>query len=746
MFYKTMAFLFGTTIATLLPFTANAQTTPRPAPRLDREALSAMAIPAGSTETPDARATRLVAMMTLDEKISLLHGHFPRSMRALPADVSPSGGYFPGVPRLGIPALRETDASLGVAEAGASGNDATALPSGASLAATWSPDIARSGGIMVAKQTRQRGYNILLAGGVNLTRDIYNGRNFEYLGEDPLLAGRLAGASIAGIQSQHIASTVKHLVLNAQETGRHVVDARIGDAALRESDLLAFEFAIEDGSPTSIMCAYNKVNGRYACENPNLLTGVLRTDWGYKGWVMSDWGAVHSVTAANAGLDQESGEELDKEVFFGAPLKAAVLAGVVRQARIDEMVHRLLRSLFVVGAIDPQHSLGSLDVDGDNSVALAAAEAGIVVLKNENNILPLAANAGRVAVIGGHADIGVLSGGGSSQVIPYGSVRLAVPLGYPGSVKGPVYHPSAPLDAIKRRAKGEVRFDAGTDIASAVAAAKQADIAIIFVEQWALESVDVSPRLSSEQEALIAAVADANPKTVVVMETGGAMLTPWRGKVAGLIEAWYPGGQGGEAIARVLFGEVNPSGRLPVTFPEGLDQLPRSRPAGLDLNPVQPRKFWESKPFGVDYNEGSSVGYRWFVEKGYRPAYPFGFGLSYTTFTYSDLAVVSSKPLKLALTVRNTGPRSGEATPQIYLQQGPQRKQQRLLGWAKASLQPGESKRVEITVDPRLLANWDVQSHQWRIASGAYLINAGADANDKRLAVRAKVASATMRP
>jgi len=705
------------------------------------------ATPAASTnESPDARATRLIAAMTLDEKISLLHGHFPRMMRVLPADVAPSGGYFPGVPRLGIPALRETDASLGVAENGASGNDATALPSGMSLAATWNPDIARRGGTMVAKQTRQRGYNILLAGGVNLTRDIYNGRNFEYLGEDPLLAGRIAGASIAGIQSQHIASTVKHFILNAQETGRHVVDAQIGEAALRESDLLAFEFAIEDGSPASVMCAYNKVNGRYACENPDLLSGILRKDWGYKGWVMSDWGAVHSVAAANMGLDQESGQELDKDVYFGAPLKAAVLSGMVPQARVDEMVHRLLRSLFAVGAIDPQASLGAVDVDGDNPVALAASEAGIVVLKNDANILPLGANAGRVAVIGGHADIGVLSGGGSSQVIPYGSVRLTAPSGYPESVKGPVYHPSAPLGAIKRRAKGEVRFDAGTDIASAVAIAKQADVAIVFVEQWAVEGVDVSPRLSGKQEALISAVAAANRKTIVVMETGGAVLTPWRNKVSGLVAAWYPGGQGGEAIARILFGEVNPSGRLPVTFPDSLDQLPRTSPAGLDLNPVQPRRFWESKSFSVDYKEGASVGYRWFAENNYKPAYPFGFGLSYTTFSYSDLAVVSSRPLKLALTIKNSGSRTGEATAQLYLQRAPQRIQQRLLGWAKASLQPGEARRVEISVDSRLLANWDVRRHRWRIASGAYLINAGDDANDKSLTVRAMLASTTIRP
>lgn len=694
----------------------------------------------------DERAARLVAMLTLDEKISLLNGHFPRMMRVLPADAAPSGGYFAGVPRVGIPPIRETDASVGVAENGPYGNDATALPSGASLAATWDPVIAHDGGAMIAKQTKQRGYNVLLAGGVNLVRDAFNGRNFEYLGEGALLAGRLAGASIAGIQGQHVASTVKHFILNAQETGRHGIDARIGEGALRESDLLAFELAIEDGQPASVMCAYNKVNGRYACENQDLLTGVLRKDWGYKGWVMSDWGATHSVAAANAGLDQQSGQELDKEVYYGAPLKAAVLAGTVSQSRVDEMVHRVLRSLFAVGAIDPQRSLGPLDVAGDNLVAQRAAEAGIVLLKNDGNILPLAASARSLAVIGGHADVGVLSGGGSSQVMPYGYVRGALPAGYPESAKGPVYHPSAPLDAIKRRASGQVTFDAGLDIASAVAAAKAADVAVVFVEQWALEGVDVSVRLSDHQEALIAAVAAANPKTVVVMETGGPVLTSWRGKIPAIIEAWYPGGAGGEAIARVLFGEVNPQGRLPMTFADSLDQMPRRSPAGLDLAPVQPKKFWESKPFSVDYKEGSSVGYRWFAEQGFKPAFPFGYGLSYTTFGYSDLTVVGVDPLKVKVAIKNTGNRAGTETAQLYLLRGPARKQQRLLGWSKVELQPGESRVVEIQVDPRLLANWDARARQWKVAGGQYRLAAGPNASEQRLSMTAKMRAATLRP
>ncbi|MGZ6018274.1 MAG: glycoside hydrolase family 3 protein, partial [Phenylobacterium sp.] len=287
---------------------------------------------------PDARAELVLRKLSLDEQIALLHGSMPVFMGAKrPANVQISAGWLPGVPALSIPDLTESDASLGVANAGRKDDDATPLPSGLALAATWDPKTAFASGAMIGKEARQKGFNTLLAGGVNLLRDPRNGRNFEYLGEDPLLAGTLAGASIAGIQSNHIVSTVKHFALNDQETGRMVLDAQIEEAAFRESDLLAFEIAIEAGHPGSLMCAYNRVGGTYACENPFLLTDVLRKDWKYPGWVMSDWGAVHGVAAAKAGLDQESGQQLDKQVFFDAPLKAAVASGEIPAARVHEM-------------------------------------------------------------------------------------------------------------------------------------------------------------------------------------------------------------------------------------------------------------------------------------------------------------------------------------------------------------------------------------------------------------------------
>ena len=272
----------------------------------------------------DERADLLVAQLTLDDMISLVHGPMPALCNPPPEDAAMGAGYIPGIPRLGIPPLNETDASLGIANPRRvrAGDGATGLPSGLALASSWDIDLAYEAGAMVGSEARDKGFNLLLGGGANLTRDPRCGRNFEYLGEDPLLAGKLAGAGIKGAQSNQIVCTLKHFALNDQETCRHVVDAQIDEAALRESDLLAFQIAIEDGDPGSIMCAYNKVNGEWAGENEFLLTQVLKKDWGYRGWVMSDWGAVHSTAkAVMAGLDQESGEQLDKQVYFGAPLK-----------------------------------------------------------------------------------------------------------------------------------------------------------------------------------------------------------------------------------------------------------------------------------------------------------------------------------------------------------------------------------------------------------------------------------------
>ncbi len=697
--------------------------------------------------SPDRRADLVIGQMSLDEQIGLLHGVFPRLMAKPPAGSIPAAGYVPGLPRLGIPALTESDASLGVAEAGRKDDDATPLPSGVALAATWDPKTAFASGAMIGKQARQKGFNVLLAGGVNLLRDPRNGRNFEYLGEDPLLAGTLAGASIAGIQSNHIVSTTKHFAINDQETGRMVLSAEIDEAAFRESDLLAFEIAIETGRPGSVMCAYNRVGGTYACENPFLLTDVLRTDWRYPGWVMSDWGAVHGVAAAKAGLDQESGQQLDKKVFFDAPLKAAVQSGEVPPARIREMTHRLLRSMFAAGLFEHPIQAGGLDTAADSLVAGHAAEQGVVLLKNDKGLLPLAAGARRILVVGGHADVGVISGGGSSQVIPPGSVKFPPPKGAPSWGGGQMYHPSAPLAAIKARAPGaEVTFSDGADPAAAAGLARNADVVVVFATQWSSEGMDVSMTLPGEQDALISAVAAANPKTVVVLETGGPVLMPWRDRAGSILEAWYPGARGGEAIAKVLFGQVNPQGRLPLTFPASEAQLARPTLPGGDQAVVEGFGAPNPKPFDVRYPEGSDIGYRGFAKSGDKPLYPFGYGLSYSAFRYSGLKVVGGKALSASFTVTNTGPRAGTDTPQLYLTAGPKRRQQRLIGWSKVALKPGESRQVTVAAPQRMLADWDVKAHGWRLDGGAYKVAVGPDAATAALTGSAMVQAASLKP
>ena len=326
--------------------------------------------------SPDQRAALLIEQLTLDEMISLVHGPMPAMLDTPPADAAMGAGYIPGVARLGIPALNETDASLGIANPRKirKGDGATALPSGLALASTWDPELAYAAGAMVGSEARDKGFNVLLGGGANLTREPRCGRNFEYLGEDPLLAGVLAGEAIKGAQSNDIVCTIKHFALNDQETCRHVVNAEIDEGALRESDLLAFQIAIERGDPGSVMCAYNKVNGEWAGENDFLLNQVLKRDWGYPGWVMSDWGAVHSTAkAVLAGLDQESGEQLDRQVYFGTLLKDAVEQGEVPFERLSDMVHRILRSLIDKGVFDRPAEHRPTDYEANAKVAQAAA-------------------------------------------------------------------------------------------------------------------------------------------------------------------------------------------------------------------------------------------------------------------------------------------------------------------------------------------------------------------------------------
>jgi beta-glucosidase len=687
---------------------------------------------------PDARARALEGRMSDAERVRLLHSTFARPDRLknpMPEGAIGSASFTPGNDRLRVPALQETDASLGVAWVdGLRRDGATALPSSLSLASTWDPRIAYRGSAMIAREARAKGFNVLLAGGVNLAREPRNGRNFEYLGEDPLLAGTLAGESIRAIEASHMISTVKHFALNVQETGRHVLGANIDEAAARDSDLLAFKIAVDRGKPGAVMCAYNRYNGPHACQSDFLLNQVLKGDWAYPGFVMSDWGAVRSVGDALAGLDRQSGEELDDRPYFAEGLEQAAATNPEMNARLHDMTRRVLRSMFASGLFDDPPKPGPVDVVADQAIARDAAAAGIVLLKNEG-VLPLAKGTNSVAVIGGYASAGVLSGGGSSQVQPVAGPAVRLPVYGNRFI---MFHPSAPLAAIRAKLgqNARVKFDPGFYPAAAAALAKSADVAIVFATQWMTEGLD-APDLSlpQGQDAMIAAVAEANRHTIVVLETGGPVMMPWLDKVTSVIEAWYPGAEGGEAIADVLFGDVNPSGRLPLTFPASLDQLPRPT---LDDTADERRDAGSQshalRNFDVDYDiEGSDVGYRWYARKQLKPLLAFGYGLSYTRFEYSNLKVTGGKTISVSFTVTNRGDRTGKDVPQVYVTSRAGASGQRLIGWSNVELDAGASQRVSVSTDPRPLADWSVADHGWKLRRGSYEVQIGSSSDALKL-------------
>ena len=692
---------------------------------------------------PEERARLVVVAMTEDEKFAWLSGPIAvpiPGFAPLPAGALGSAAYYPPIERLGIPGMQQSDASLGVVNPGGvrPGDEATALPSSLLLGASFDVATARETGELVGRQARAQGFAVQLAGGANLAREAFGGRNFEYVSEDPLVTGRMTGASVAGIQSQNVVSTVKHFTLNAQETGRVMADSRIAEPAHRESDLLAFQIAIEAGQPGSVMPGYNLVNGHYASENSHLINDILKGEWAFDGWVMSDWGATHSTAkAVLAGLDVQSAADFDPQTYFGEPLRSAVAAGLVPQSRIDDMVWRQLTALFRVGIIDnPPVPGGIVNLAADNRIAQRAAERGIVLLKNDTHTLPAATGLDRILVIGRHADVGVLAGGGSSAVTPAGS--LQEPSGVDRTWADRVYHPSSPLDAIKSESGAQrVDFVDGTDRDAAVAASVGADMVVMFAEEWRAEGYDMpGVNLPDGQEELIVAVAAANSNTVVVIESGGAIAVPWAKHVRAVIAAFYPGIGGGPAIAGVLFGRVNPSGRLPVTFPKSIDQLPRPEqrdPATTTSNPNQLRI---GQVFPVDYDiEGSDVGYRWFTREQLVPDFPFGWGLSYTTFAFGGLTVTTDADrVQVSGVVTNTGALGGATVPQIYVSRHEGDSDDfvtRLAGFTRVDLNAGESRAVLIDLEPRILARWDESASAFRIAGGTYTVMVGTHALDE---------------
>jgi beta-glucosidase len=681
----------------------------------------------------DVRANLLVQAMTTDEKLIVVTSFYgtqvERNQYRDPVARRQSAGFVPGVPRLNFTPQWQTDAGSGVATQGVAVADLqrTALPAGILTAATWNPELAVRGGAMIGKEARASGFNTMLAGGVDLLREPGNGRNFEYGGEDPLLAGTMVGAIVRGIQSNQIITTVKHFAFNDQERRRTTVNIVVDEPSARMSDLLAFQIAIEQGNPGSIMCSYNLVNGIWACQNPWLLNKVLKGDWGYKGFVMSDWGAMHdTVKDALGGLDQEAGVQNPKDYVYRDKLKAAIADGRVPMAVLDDKVRRIARVLISSGAADnPPTPDNPIDFAAHEAISQEDAEEGIVLLTNEGNVLPLAGSARRIAVIGGHADVGVLTGGGSAQVYPRGgsAVHGEGPKNWPGPI---VYAPSSPLRALQAERPGAtIDWADGNDLAAAAATASKADVAIVFVTQWTAESLDFPLTLPDNQDALVEAVARANPNTVVVLQTGGPVLMPWIDRVKGAVEAWYPGSKGGEAIARILTGKVNPSGHLPATFGRAATDWPRAEIDGLQRG--------KDEIFDVRFTEGAAVGYKWFDKNGTQPMFAFGHGLSYTSFTQGGLKASARRGTIVAsFNVRNTGRTAGKKVAQIYVSPvgGGWEAPKRLGGFAKLALAPGQSKSATVTIDPRLLGMWDSARPGWKVAAGKYRVTLASSATD----------------
>ncbi len=647
----------------------------------------------------EARARQIVAQMTLDEKVSQMHGTQTKGVFRIVV----------GVPRLHIPDLLVTNGPAGFGPAGPGHQGkATALPAPISLAATWDVPAAREYGVVEASEAADFGNTLLEAPDINIARVPQNGRTFEAYGEDPLLVARLAVANILGIQSQGIIANVKHFAANNQEADRRTVNSEIDERTLRELYLPAFEASVKEGHVYSVMGAYNRLNGPYCCENDLLLNGILKKEWGFEGFVTSDFGAVHSTEPSVLnGLDVE----MPDDKYLGAPLKAAVENGKVAVAVLDEHLVRRFRTMMQAGVWDHPPARKPIPMEENGTVARRLAAEGMVLLRNVKGLLPLDAHALKsVALIGPFATHAATGGGGSSHVDP---IRKLLP-----------------LDELQARfgAGVTIVLDEGKDPAAAAAAARSADVAIVMVGDDQVEGHDHSLALGSAQDALVEAVAEANPRTVVVVKSGGPVLMPWRDKVPAILEAWYPGGEDGAAVAAVLLGEVNPSGKLPITFPQSAADVPARTPE--QYPGVGPAKQTTAR-----YSEGLLVGYRWYDAKNIAPLFPFGFGLSYTTFAYGKLhlsaaALSASAPtLTVDFDVANTGSRTGDEVAQVYLGvpalPGVEQPPRKLAGFTRVRVDSGKTAHASVTLDGRAFSYWDVATHNWKVAPGDYRVFVG---------------------
>jgi beta-glucosidase len=681
--------------------------------------------------------------MTLDEKIRLVTGYM-----GLPAERSPelnadieqyvvaippstargTCGFVQGVERLGIPDLHMEGAGAGLANIFERRDGAAvAFPAPLAQSATWNPSLKRLFGRRLAAEARDQGINVLLGGACNLVIEPRCGRAFEYHGEDPLLAGAMVAEEVIGVQEEGLLGSIKHFAANFQETGRFLINSIVDERALREGELLAFEIAITRSKAAAVMAAYNLINGTYACEHSHLINDVLKGEWRFDGWVMSDWGAAHStVESAVAGLDQEFPHAL----WFGSALRDAVEAGEVPLARLEDMNGRILGQLKrfeLIGALDTERV--PFDVEASYAAAQAIAEESIVLLTN-NGLLPLAAPRG-ILLVGSHADAGVPAGGGSSGVEPRGG--SAVPVDR-SSVTPQVWVPSSPLEGLREEfPQSEINYVDGADLQEVLDLASRAEIVVIFAHQWRTEGLDVTDlALPDSQETLIEAVASAHDRVVVVLESGGAVLTPWRNSVSAVLSAWYPGHRGGRAIARVLSGAVNPSGKLPITFPDSEADLPhpifRDPHAGESVEAPDLVNLPSDNPhrFDAHYTEGLDIGYKWYPGRA-EPAFPFGHGLSYTNFEIDLVSIDFAETATVTVAVRNVGSLPGMEVVQLYAtlpnSAGPAPR--RLVGWAKVAVDPNRSSTVTIVAEPRTLEMWNVELGAWDRPRGEFRFDVG---------------------
>ncbi len=725
------------------------------APAPDAAALAAIAATCpwmDTSKTPDQRARLLLDSSTLDQVMRWLN----EATANYGLDTVIEGVTYPQqVPCVKFDA--DTDGPWGISYTFGT----TGFPVPVAQAASWDIALTKKKGAALAAEAWGKQYNALFAPGVDIVRHPWGGRTAEYLGEDPFLAGTLAGAWVTALREgnpgQPVAAVMKHFVGNQQELDRAASSSNIDERTLHEIYLMPYAIAFQ-AAPAGVMCGFNQLNGVFACESPTLLTKYLRDELDFKGYAVTDNGAQHSTAASLvAGLSQE----LSLPLYFKAEnLRTALAAKQITEEQIRTSAFWVLRAKFATGLMDATLPERGRDDDvrqpAHHAVALEMAEKGSVLLKNDSHALPLQLTGKRIAVIGPTAS-NVATNGISTKTVCtsplYGAVGAPQVVYDCGGI--------SPLEAITARAAqtgNTVVFDDGTDVARAARTAADADTVIVFGYNTTGEFFDLpNLNLFSDGDALIEAVAAANPKTVVILQTAGPVLMPWVDRVPAVMETWWSGDAGGPAIASLLFGDVNPSGKLPITFMKNLADLPtggepNERYPGVFADGTTTRAEGSNEIRQVNYKEGTAVGYRWYDKQQIAPLFAFGHGLSYTTFAYSNLEVrqasgqgAAMPSYTVSFSIKNTGAVAGAEVPQVYLTlpAAAAKPSKRLVGFDRVELAPGEARTVQVTIDGNAsnhpFSIWNTQTAAWRIINGEHVVSVGASSRDLRLQKPARV-------